>query len=203
MIRHPAQLQIVFPMYEADDYRHRLSAIDDAFVVHRRGDGSFQFELRPLCKLGPRSYGRWLIGLASDLERGQVVMVVDRDAFLADIETLALKHASERQCGAVERAVTVVAERTRHQILDHRGHDGDEPSMGRLMIARRRRRTKAGKYDRDGLNCINGIPTPRAEQMWNSVCSDWCDVRTAQHGRAAWERWVRQNRPDMPVQDHE
>lgn len=196
---HPARLIIVLPMYEAADYRQRLTAIDETLVVHRRGDGHFQFELRPLVRLRPRSYAKWVMGLASDLEAGHVVIIVDRDAFLADIERLALSHVSEGRRTAVERAIQVVAERTRHQVQDHLDGEDDEACMGRRLIAKRPRRTKAKPGERDGLNCIAGIPTPRAEQLWNSILGEWCDVRTAQHGQAAWDRWVRGNRPDMPA----
>ena len=199
---HPARLIIVLPMYEAADYRQRLVAIDETLVVHRRGDGHFQFELRPLVRLGPRSYAKWVMGLASDLEAGHVVIIVDRDAFLADIERLALSHVSEGRRTAVERAIQVVAERTRHQVQDHLDGEDDEACMGRRLIAKRPRRTKAKPGERDGLNCIAGIPTPRAEQLWNSILGEWCDVRTAQHGHAAWDRWVRGNRPDMPAADN-
>lgn len=195
---HPAKLIVVLPMHEAADYRQRLTAIDDALVVHRRGDGRFQFELRPMFRLGPRSYAKWVIGLAADLEAGHVVIIVDRDAFLADIERLAFEHVAECQRAAIERAIVILSERTRYQIQDHLDGEDDEACMGRRLIAKRPRRTTAKPYEQDGLNCIAGIPTPRAEQLWNSILGEWCDVRTNQHGRAAWERWARGNRPRMP-----
>lgn len=196
---HPARLIVILPMYEAADYRQRLTAIDDSLVVHRRGDGQFQFELRSMVNLGPCSYDKWVIGLAADLEAGHVVVIVGRDAFLSYIERMALDHVSESQRTAVERAVQIVAERTRYQIQDHLDGEDDEAKAGRRLIAKRERRTKAKHNERDGLNCITGIPTPRAEQLWNSMLSEWCDVRTGQLGRAAWERWARGNRPDMPT----
>lgn len=195
---HPAKLIVVLPMYEAADYRRRLTAIDDALVVHRRGDGRFQFELRPMFRLGPRSYAKWVIGLAADLEAGHVVIIVDRDAFLADIQRLAFEHVAECQRAAVERAIVILAERTRYQIQDHLDGEDDEARMRRRLIAKRPRRTTAKPYEQDGLNCIAGIPTPRAEQLWNSILGEWCDIRTNHHGRAAWERWARGNRPGMP-----
>ncbi|VVT21878.1 conserved hypothetical protein [Sphingomonas sp. EC-HK361] len=198
MKTHPTKLIVLFPMHEARHYRHRLTAVDDTLVVHHRGDGSFQFELRALTKFTPRGYAKYLIELAADLEAGYRIVIVDRDIFLRDLEALAYANAAASNRDLVERASLVVAERTRYQIRDHAEGD-DQHRVGRMIIAARTRRTKPGRYAQNGLNFINGIPTPRSEQLWHSLCSEWCDVRTAQQGRAAWERWVTRNRPDMPV----
>ena len=86
MNAHPAKLLILFPMYEPHGVRQRLSAIDDALVVHRDVEGRFRFAMRDMTKLGPRSYAKWLIRFAADLAAGYVAVVVGRDTFLADIE---------------------------------------------------------------------------------------------------------------------
>lgn len=54
------------------------------------------------------------------------------------------------------------------------------------------------RYERAGPNSRNGIPTPRAEQLWNVVHHELTNVRDNQAGHAAWERWCDRNRPDMP-----
>lgn len=202
MNSHPAKLLILFPMYESRGVRQRLSAIDDALVVHRSADGRFQFALRNVQKLGPRSYAKWLIGLAADLAAGYVAVVVERDGFLADIEALALQHVSAEDRAALDRAILVVAERTRHQIIDPVEGGGDkEFQLFRSVVVRRPRRSGTGARKRQGGECINGIPIPRTEQLWRTFCQEWCDVRGAQHGMAAWKEWARRNRPDMPTAD--
>ncbi len=125
MNAHPAKLLILFPMYEPHGVRQRLSAIDDALVVHRDVEGRFRFAMRDMTKLGPRSYAKWLIRFAADLAAGYVAVVVGRDAFLADIERLARDHVSAADRDALELAVQAITERTRHQILDPVEGDGD------------------------------------------------------------------------------
>ena len=201
MKNHPAKLLILFPIYEARDYRRQLTAIDDALVVHRRPDGAFLLELRPMVKLttrGASSYAAALLRLAADLEAGHTVMIVDRDQFLGDLERLAREHAGTKDQDAVERAAQVVAERTTFQIRDHLDTDDSQYHANRTIIAARQRRTKADRNESNGLNCMHGIPTPRAEQLWHVLRHEWCDPRTTAAGTAAWERWCGQNRPDMP-----
>lgn len=201
MKTYPNKLVILFPIYEAVDYRHKLTAIDDALVVHRRARGDYQFELRPMLKLtarGHSSYGNALHRLAIDLEAGHTVLIVDRDRFLGDLETLARQHATAKNKQAVERAVQVVTERTTFQIRDHLDTDSSQYRANRMLIAARQRRTKPDRHESNSLNCRNGIPTPRAEQLWNVVRHELTDARDNHAGRAAWERWCDRNRPDMP-----
>lgn len=54
MKNHPGKLLILFPIYEPNDYRQRLTAIDEALLVHRRANGAFLLELRPMVKLSTR-----------------------------------------------------------------------------------------------------------------------------------------------------
>lgn len=201
MKTHPTKLLILFPMYTPVEYRHRLDAIDDALVVHRRVSGEFQFELRPMIKLSARgasSYGAALQRLATDLEAGYIVVVVDRDRFLADLEALAREHAIAKDRGAVECAAQVIAERTTFQIRDHLDSSAAQYRVNRMLVASRARRTKAYPHESNGLNCQNGIPTPRTEQLWHLIRHELTSPRDNQAGMAAWERWCRGNRPDMP-----
>lgn len=202
MNTHPAKLLVLFPMYEPKGVRQHLSAIDDSLVVHRSADGRFQFAMRDMRKLGPRSYAQWLIGFAADLAVGYVAVVVERDAFLADIEALALQHVSAKDRDALDGAILVVAERTQHQIIDPVKGEGDkEFQLFRSVVVRRPRRSGTAGRTRQGGECINGIPVPRTEQLWRTFCQEWCDVRGTQHGMAAWKEWARRNRPDMPTAD--
>ncbi len=202
MNTHPAKLLVLFPMYRPEGIRQRLWAIDDALVVHRGPDGRFRFAARDMRRLGPRSYAGWLVAFAADLAAGYFAVVVGRDDFLADVEALALRHASAGDRAAVEKAIAVVAERTRHQIIDPLRGDGDgEMQMHRSVIVRRCRATGGRNPRRHGAECVNGIPVPRAEQLWRTFCREWCDVRGTQHGIAAWAAWAKRNRPDMPVAD--
>jgi hypothetical protein len=202
MNAHPAKLLILFPMYEPHGVRQRLSAIDDALVVHRDVEGRFRFAMRDMTKLGPRSYAKWLIRFAADLAAGYVAVVVGRDTFLADIERLARDHVSAADRDALELAVQAITERTRHQILDPVEGDGDrECQLYRTVIVRRPKRSGKRDWSRHGVECINGIPVPRVEQLWRVYCGEWCDVRGAQHGLAAWKDWARRNRPDLPSAD--
>jgi hypothetical protein len=197
---HPAKLLILFPMYQPEGVRQRLSAIDDALVVHRDVEGRFRFEMRDMVRLGPRSYAKWLIRFAADLAAGYVAVVVGRDAFLADVERLARDHVSAADRDALELAVQTIAERTRHQILDPVEGEGDrECQIYRMVIVRRPKRVGKRDWSRHGVECINGIPVPRVEQLWRVYCGEWCDVRGAQHGLAAWKDWARRNRPNLPV----
>ncbi len=203
MKTHPAKLLILFPIYEARDYRRQLTAIDDALVVHRRPDGAFLLELRGMVKLttrGANSYATALIRLAADLETGHTVIIVDRDQFLADLERLAREHAG-KDGQAVERAAQVITERTAFQVRDHMDTDDRQYQVNRFVISKRERRTKARPHESSGLNCMHGIPTPRAEQLWHVIRHELCDPRTNAAGTAAWERWCGQNRPDMPRSD--
>lgn len=204
MTTHPPKLIVLFAIYAAQDYRRHLSAIDDALVVHRSADGRFQLELRRMVKLtakGASGYGAFLQRLAADLEAGYRIVIVDRDTFLSDLESLAREHATDKDRDAIERAAQVVAERTRFQILDHLFDAPAQYRMGRMILAGRERRTKAKKDEQNGLNCMFGIPTPRAEQMWHSLRHQWCSPREEGAGKKAWENWCRANRPDMPKAD--
>ncbi len=194
---YPAKLKILFPMYQAKDYRHHLIAIDDTLVVHRRVDGEFLLQLDPLRKLGARSYARCLIDLAADLEAGYTFMIVDRDRFLTELETLARKHATAKERDEVDRAAHVIAERTQYRIRDHLDASVQYKAT-RMIIASRARRTKANPGESSGLNCQRGIPTPRSEQLWHTVVDELCDVRTVHRARAVWQRWTRANRPSIP-----
>jgi hypothetical protein len=200
---HPAKLVVLFPMFVPRDYRRHLTAIDDGFVVHVGADGTFRFQLRPLRRLGPRSYGSAIIGLADDLESGHVVVIVGREGFVNALEPLAREHARPAEAKAVERAMAIVAEHTGRRLLDHLECGADpEHRLGRALVAQRARRTRARKGDRDdGVSCMHGIPVPRAEQLWHSLRSELCNVRTAQHAYAAWKQWVGRNRPDLPRAD--
>lgn len=196
---YPDKLIILWPMHDAKEYRRTLSGVDDALVVHRRRDGEFVFELRPMAKLGPRSYGKYLVGMAADLEAGYTLLVVSRDAFLDELQDLALRHAGPKEREDVERAAQVVAERTRNQILDHEADASDDQHrFNAAIIASRARDTKFRPGQSNNLNCRFGIPTPRSEQLWHSFRDDLCDVRSSQRGYTAWERWTARNRPDMP-----
>lgn len=202
MNAHPAKLLILFPMYEPKGPRQALAVIDDALVVHRRADGQFQFGTRDMTKLGPRSYAKWLIAFAADLNAGYVAVVVERDDFLVEVERLAREHVSARDRDALELAIQTIAERTPHQILDPVSGGGDrESQIYRMVVIRRPKRSGKKDWSRTGAECINGIPVPRVEQLWRTYCNEWCDVRGAQHGMAAWKEWARRNRPDMPVAD--
>lgn len=92
----------------------------------------------------------------------------------------------------------VIVERARYQIQDHLDTDDPHSEFGRALIASRERRTKATPGESNGLNCRHGVPTPRAEQLWHVIRYELVDVRSQQRGMAAWERWCRRNRPDMP-----
>lgn len=201
MKTHPPKLLVLFPMYEPRNYRHHLVAIDDALVVHRSSPIEYQLELRPMVKLsakGQNSYGQSLLRLAADLEAGYIVVVVDRDQFLSDLESLARRHVAPKDLDAIERAAQVVGERTTFQIKEHDDTDNAQYEINRRLVASRRRRTKADPHEREGLSCIAGIPTPRAEQLWNAMRHELTDVRSNQAGKAAWQRWAGRNRPDMP-----
>ena len=204
MVTHPTKLIVIFAIYAAKGYRRHLSAIDDALVVHRSVDGRFRLELRPMVKLtakGASSYGTILRRLAADLEAGYRIVIVDRDTFLADLESLARAHATDKDRDAIERAAQVVTERTTFQILDHLFDAPVEYRMGRMILAGRERRTKADRNEQDGLNCQLGIPTPRSEQLWHSLRHQWCSPRDEGAGKKAWQDWCRANRPDMPKVD--
>lgn len=201
MKTYPNKLLILFPMYVPVDYRYRLSAIDDALAVHRSPSGEYQFELRPMVKLaasGANSHASALARLAADLETGYTVVIVERDRFLADLEALARAHPGKDK-DAVERAAQIVAERTTFQVRDHLDCDSREHLVTRKLVAARPRQTKLGRDDRPGPNCIAGMPTPRTERLWHVIRDELADVRANQAGYAAWERWARQNRPDMPL----
>lgn len=200
MNAYPNKLLVLFPIYKAVGFRHQLSAIDDALVVHRSPAGEYQLELRPMAKLsvgGASSYAKVLVQLTTDLEAGYTVVIVERDQFLASLEELARHHAGKAG-QAVERAAQVIAERTRLQIRDHL--DGENPEFRThcALLAARRRRTKVERWDRNGLGCHNGVLTPRAEMLWHVIRRELCDVRSNMAGMAAWERWRKRNRPDMP-----
>lgn len=201
MPTYPNKLLIMFPMYQPVGYRHQLVAIDDALVVHRHGSGGWQFELRPLVKLtarGPNSYRRALERLAADLEAGHTVVIVEPDKFLADLETQARQHMTPNELVAVEKAAQVVSERTVFQVRNALDGSNAQYRANRFIIASRQRRVKANRSEGNSLNCRNGIPTPRAEQLWNVIRHELTDVRDNQAGLAAWERWCDRNRPDMP-----
>lgn len=201
MKKHPARLIILFPIYEPRDYRRYLVAIDDALVVHRNANDAFLLELRPMAKLtgrGANTYTAALLRLAADLEAGYTVMIVDRDQFLSDLETLAREHAAASDRDAVERAVQVVTERTTFQIRDHADSSNSESRIARIIVAARERRTKPSPNEGNSFNCQRGIPTPRSEQLWHVLRHEWCDPRANTAGMAAWERWCARNRPDMP-----
>lgn len=194
---YPTKLKILFPMYQAKDYRHHLTAIDDALIVHRRVDGEFLLQLDSLRKLGARSFARCLIDLAADLEAGYTLMIVDRDRFLTELEALARKHASAKERDEVERSAQLVAEHVQYRIRDHLDAS-IQYKAARMIIASRARRTKADPGESSGLNSQHGIPTPRSEQLWHTVIDELCEVRTVHRGLAAWHRWTRANRPSIP-----
>lgn len=201
MDTHPAKLVVIHPMYEAREYRRHLVAIDDSLVVHHSADGRFQLELRPMVKLttrGAKSYGAALQQIARDVETGHRVIIVGRDRFLADLEQLALDHATDKDRDALERAVQLITERTRHQVWDSLFDAPWEYQIGRTLLAGRQRRTRPDKNELSGLNCMFGIPTPRTEQLWHSLRHQWCSPRIQSAGRAAWENWCRANRPAIP-----
>jgi len=200
MTPYPPKLKILFPMRQLRDYRRHLVALDDTFVVHRRSDGEFLMQLDPLMKLGARSYPKCFIDIAADLEAGYSFVIVDRDQFLADIESLARKHAANKDRDAVERAAQLIAEHTRYRIRNHREDSDDIQSRAnRMLIASRPRRTKRTGGEVQGLTQMWGIPTPRTEQLWHTIAGELCDVRAAHRARAAWQRWTRANRPPMPT----
>lgn len=204
MVTHPTKLIVIFAIYAAKGYRRHLSAIDDALVVHRSVDCRFRLELRPMVKLtakGASSYGTILRRLAADLEAGYRIVIVDRDTFLADLESLARAHATDKDRDAIERAAQVVTERTTFQILDHLFDAPVEYRMGRMILAGRERRAKADRNEQDGLNCQLGIPTPRSEQLWHSLRHQWCSPRDEGAGKKAWQDWCRANRPNLPKVD--
>ncbi len=201
MVTHPPKLIVIFAIYAAKDYRRYLSAIDDALVVHRSVDGRVRLELRPMVKLtarGASSYGAVLQRLAADLEAGYRIVIVDRDTFLANLESLALEHATASDRDAIERAAQIIAERTPFQIFDHLFDAPVEYRMGRMILGGRKRRTKADRNEQNGLNCMFGIPTPRSEQLWHSLRHQWCTPRDEGAGKKAWQDWCHSNRPDMP-----
>ena len=81
--------------------------------------------------------------------------------------------------------------------------DGDiHHAIGRSLILARQPEHKRRRREevRDSSNSIGGVSTPRTEQLWNSLRSEWCDVRTAQHAQAAWETWARRGRRSTIVQ---
>jgi len=199
---HPPKLIVIHPIYSASGYRQHLTAIDDSLVVHHHVDSRFQLELRPMVKLtarGASSYAAALQQLAIDVETSHRVVIVGRDGFLADLEQLARQHATDKEREAIERAAQIIAERGRYQILDSLFEAPVEYKMGRMILAARERRTKANKNEPSGLNCMFGIPTPRAEQLWHSLRHQWCSPRGNAAGRVAWEEWCRANRPPMPM----
>lgn len=197
-LTYPDKLIVLVPMHKVQDYRRRLSAVDDAVVVHRRPDGQFVFELRPMASLSPRTYGKYLVALAADLETGHTFIIVDRDQFIDDLQALALAHATAKEREAVERACRIVAERTRYQIRDHLDVSNAQHQLCCKMIVSAPRETKPNPRRRTDLNYRQGIPVPRSERLWNVIRDDLLDVRAAQQARAAWERWADGNRPDMP-----
>ena len=196
MLHHPDKLIVLMPMYEAIEYRRTLIALDDALVVHIAPDGQFLLHLRPMQKLGPRSYVACFAGIAADLAAGYALALPEPERFFADLEALARQYGSAKDHAAIERAAHAIAERTRYQVRNVL--EGDiHHQVGRMIIVARERRTKTDRNERDGVNCQRGVPTPRSEQLWHSLRSEWCDVRTSQRGKAAWERWAQHNRPDM------
>lgn len=202
MNTHPPKLIVIHPIYSAHGYRQHLTAIDDSLVVHHHADGRFQLELRPMVKLtarGASSYAAAIQQLATDVQTSHRVVIVGRDRFLADLEQLARQHATDEEREEIERAVQIITERTRYQILDSLFEAPVEYKMGRMILAARERRTKADKNEQSGLNCMFGIPTPRAEQLWHSLRHQWCSPRGNAAGRVAWEEWCRANRPPMPT----
>lgn len=202
MNTHPPKLIVIHPIYSASGYRQHLTAIDDSLVVHHHADSRFQLELRPMVKLtarGASSYAAAIQQLANDLQTSHRVVIVGRDGFLADLEQLARQHATDKEREEIERAAQIIAERARYQILDSLFEAPIEYKMGRMILAARERRTKANKNEQSGLNCMFGIPTPRAEQLWHSLRHQWCSPRDNAAGRVAWEEWCRANRPPMPT----
>ena len=201
-LTYPDKLIVLFPMHQPREYRRPLSAVDDALVVHRRPDGEWLLELRRMAKLGPRRYASYLRQVAADLEAGYTLVIVDRDEFLEELTRLALANATAREREATERAAQIIDERRRFQTRNHDEALDIEHQFGRSLIASRERRTRAYAYEknRNTLNCRFGVPTPRSEQLWHSIRSDLCDVRTEQQGMIAWQRWTQRDRPDMPKQ---
>lgn len=204
MDTHPPKLLVIFPMYTPKEYRRHLTAVDDALVVHQRVEGRFQLELRPMVKFavrGARSYGAMLRQFAADLEADYRVVIVDRDQYLGDLERLAREHATDKDREAIERAAQVIAERTRHQILDSLFKAPAEYLFGRMLLSERERRTKVRKGEQAGLSMMFGVPTPRSELLWHSLRHQWCGPRGNAAGRTAWEKWCGANRPAMPKAD--
>ena len=202
-MNHPAKLLVLFPIWEVRGNRRQLVAIDDALVVHHRA-GDFQLELRPMARLrstGPHGYATILRRLATDLTAGYRIVIVERDAVLAELERLARERTKGQACDAVEHAMQVIAERIRYQIDDHLRPAAPEYLFGRMILAARERRTKARPGEAPGLNMRHGVPTPRSEQLWHSLRHEWCSPRDQQAGRAAWERWCERNRPALPSLD--
>lgn len=200
--KHPAKLIVLYPIFTVEGCRRRLTAIDDALVVHHGADGRFDFDHRLMVTLtacGPNSYATALGRLADDLERGYRVIMVQRDDFIRDLETQALAHATDENRAAVELAAHVVAGRTLFQLRDHQFPGTAEYEIAREIHGMRERRTKPERGEGPGLNLQNGIVTPRAEALWHTLRSEWCSPRVEQQGRIAWESWCRRNRPSMPV----
>ncbi len=193
---HPDRLGVIFPIYDSKDYIKELASIDDALMVHRDNDGRFSFALRPLHRFKARNYGAWLIDFARDLRAEYTMVVIDRDIFIPAIIDCARRHAAASQRAAIEEAVEIIGE---HQscILDHLDSDDKSFSAGRAIIAGRERRTKADPGESDSFSCVDGLPTPRSEQIWNTFVAEWCDPRMAQHGQVAWKDWIHNHRPDM------
>lgn len=202
MNKHPTKLVVMYSVYDIDGCRRRLTAIDDAFVVHHGADGCFAFDHRPMVTLtasGANNYAAALGHLADDLQRGYRVVMVDRDEFVRDLEMQALAHATDENRATVELAAQVVAERMLFQLSDHRFPGTREYEIARALHGMRERRTKPDRCEQPGLNLQNGIVTPRAEALWHTLRNEWCSPRVEQLGRVAWETWCRRNRPAMPV----
>jgi hypothetical protein len=194
-LQHPAKLLVLDPVRTVKGYRRNLSALEATLMVELTPDQRFTFALRETRKLGPRSYARCLIDLAADLAAGYTIALAKPGVFLDELVDLARTHATAAQRDAVEAAALSIAERSHHQVRDVM--DGDiHHTIGRSLILAREPTRGRRRHDnvRDSFNSIGGVPTPRTEQLWNSLRSEWCDVRTAQHAQAAWEEWAKRGR---------
>lgn len=192
---YPSKLMVLDPVYAVDGYRRRLAALEATLIVEQTIDGRFTFNLRDTRKLGPRSYVQCLVDLTANLNAGYVLALVEPDEFFEDLEDLAREHAPAAQIAEIEAATFTIAERSHQQVRDLL--EGDVHfSMGRCLVAAtpRARGRPCRSYHDDELNVIAGIRTPRTEQFWNSLRSEWLDVRRAQHAQAAWQRWARRGR---------
>lgn len=111
MERHPARLVILWPIWKIEGSRSILHAMDDGLVVHQQPDGRFALHHYPMYRLvsrGRNSALNTLVRIASALDGGYRLVIVDKARFLPELIDLAKARNSQNARNDIDCALQAI-----------------------------------------------------------------------------------------------